>query len=57
MTASTIGPSGLQGRDRDKEGIFLCPADKPKGEWDLFLKGKKKKKQETESMGEKPDYT
>lgn len=37
-----IGMNMLQ--DRDREGIFLCHAEKPKGEWDLLLKVQKIKK-------------
>lgn len=37
-----IGMNMLQ--DRDREGIFLCSAGKPKGEWDLLLKAQKREK-------------
>jgi len=31
-------------QDRGRGGIFLCPTEKPKGERDLLLKVKNKKK-------------
>lgn len=42
------GMSMLQ--DRDREGIVLCPAEKPKGEWDLLLKVQKRKKKKKISI-------